>query len=101
MAELATIARPYAEALFRVGRTGDLAAWSDWLDELAAGCRQSRQCWQFADNPKVTDEQVIAICSLSRGEVAAAAPKRKNFLRMLIENGRLPRCPKSPRSSAR
>ena len=26
MAELATIARPYAEALFRVAETGDLAA---------------------------------------------------------------------------
>ncbi|MDB5952939.1 MAG: hypothetical protein JWR65_4794, partial [Massilia sp.] len=28
MAELATVARPYAEALFRVAQTGDMAAWS-------------------------------------------------------------------------
>lgn len=28
MAELATIARPYAEALFGVAEAGDIAAWS-------------------------------------------------------------------------
>ena len=35
MAELATIARPYAEALFRVAETGDLASWSTFVEELA------------------------------------------------------------------
>ncbi|MGC5189111.1 F0F1 ATP synthase subunit delta, partial [Escherichia coli] len=35
MAELATIARPYAEALFRVAKAGSLAAWSDLVDEMA------------------------------------------------------------------
>ena len=36
MAELSTVARPYAEALFQVARAGSLAAWSDLIDELAA-----------------------------------------------------------------
>ena len=35
MAELATIARPYAEALFKTA-TSDLEGTSAWLDELAA-----------------------------------------------------------------
>ena len=35
MAELATIARPYAEALFRVAEGGDIAAWSTLVSELA------------------------------------------------------------------
>ena len=35
MAELATIARPYAEALFRVAEGGDIAAWSTLVQELA------------------------------------------------------------------
>jgi len=39
MAELATIARPYAEAVFRVAEAGELAAWSDFVEELAT-CEQ-------------------------------------------------------------
>ena len=35
MAELATIARPYAEALFKAS-SADLAGAAAWLDELAA-----------------------------------------------------------------
>ena len=36
MAELATIARPYAEALFQVACKHDLNAWRAQLDALAA-----------------------------------------------------------------
>jgi len=35
MAELATIARPYAEALFKAS-AADLSGTAAWLDELAA-----------------------------------------------------------------
>jgi len=35
MAELATIARPYAEALFRIARSSDLNAWADSLSVMA------------------------------------------------------------------
>jgi F-type H+-transporting ATPase subunit delta len=36
MAELATIARPYAEAVFRLARQGNaLPAWSDALNLIA------------------------------------------------------------------
>ena len=52
MAELATIARPYAEALFQVAATGDLAALAGEVDALAAVAADP-QLRQFADNPKV------------------------------------------------
>ena len=34
MAELATVARPYAEALFRVAKAGNLGAWSELVSEM-------------------------------------------------------------------
>ena len=85
MAELATIARPYAEALFKA-QACDLAGTAAWLDELAA-VADNDQLQQFADNPKVTDEQVFDLIS---GVVRNALPEAgKNFLRLVIENRRL------------
>ena len=85
MAELATIARPYADALFKA-QASDLAGTAAWLDELAA-VADTDQLQQFADNPKVTDEQVFELIS---GVVRTALPEAgKNFLRLVIENRRL------------
>ena len=85
MAELATIARPYADALFKA-QASDLAGTAAWLDELAA-LAGNDQLQQFADNPKVTDEQVFELIS---GVVRTALPEAgKNFLRLVIENRRL------------
>ena len=56
MAELATIARPYAEALFQSSKN-DLNGTSQWLDALA-GVAGNPQLLQFAGNPKVGDKQV-------------------------------------------
>lgn len=85
MAELATIARPYAEALFKA-QASDLAGTATWLDELAA-VADNAQLQQFADSPKVTDGQVFDLIS---GVVRTALPEAgKNFLRLAIENRRL------------
>ena len=85
MAELATIARPYAEALFKA-QASDLAGTAAWLDELAA-VADNAQLQQFADNPRVTDAQVFELIS---GVVRSALPEAgKNFLRLVIENRRL------------
>jgi F-type H+-transporting ATPase subunit delta len=85
MAELATIARPYAEALFKA-QASDLAGTASWLDELAA-VAGNPQLLQFADSPKVADAQVFDLIS---GVVRSALPEAgKNFLRLVIENGRL------------
>lgn len=85
MAELATIARPYAEALFKAS-TSDLTSAAVWVDELAeiAG---NPQLQQFADSPKVTSTQVF---DLIAGVVKSALnDQAKNFLRIVIENSRL------------
>jgi F-type H+-transporting ATPase subunit delta len=86
MAELATVARPYAEALFRVAQTGDMAAWSALVSELAnIGANPDVQ--DFARNPNVTEAQVAdAFASLVQTPLSAEA---KNFIDMLIENGRV------------
>jgi F-type H+-transporting ATPase subunit delta len=86
MAELATIARPYAEALFRVAKSGNLAAWSDLVSEMAAVAAHP-DVKAFAANPKLSDQQVVdTFLSLVKSDVGAEA---KNFVSMLVENGRL------------
>ena len=94
MAELATIARPYAEALFKsvgavgVGHqeSGALAGTLAWLNALAE-IAANEQLLRLADNPKVTSAQVFDVISdVSR---TALPETGKNFLRTVIENGRL------------
>jgi F-type H+-transporting ATPase subunit delta len=89
MAELATIARPYAEALYKSSQ-GDLNGASQWLDALGAVAGNS-QLLQFADNPRVTHQQVFDVVS----DVAKVQlpPAGQNFLRAVIENGRLSALP--------
>ncbi|MDD5029959.1 MAG: F0F1 ATP synthase subunit delta [Rhodoferax sp.] len=85
MAELATIARPYAEALFKASAANP-AAVLGWLDELASVAAEP-QLQQFADSPKATTEQVFGVIS---GVVKAALDAHaQNFLRMVIANSRL------------
>ena len=86
MAEFATVARPYAEALFRVAQTGDMAAWSTLVMELAnIGANPDVQ--DFARNPNVTEEQVSeAFGAMVKSPLTAEA---NNFIRLLIENGRV------------
>ena len=90
MAELATIARPYAEALFKAAGVGDLAQLAGQVQALAdvAGNAQLRQ---FADNPKTTAAQVFdVITSVIKSPVSAAAG---NLLRAVVDNGRLAALP--------
>lgn len=90
MAELATIARPYAEALFRVAKSGNLAAWSDLVSEMAAVAALP-DVKSFASNPKIPDQQVAeTFLSLLKSNVT---PEAKNFVGMLVENGRLTSLP--------
>jgi F-type H+-transporting ATPase subunit delta len=91
MAELATIARPYAEALFEASG-GDLPATQGWLDALAAAAGDPLLL-QFAANPKVGADAVFKL-------VASVLPKPlpergANFLRTVIDNGRLAALPEA------
>ena len=90
MAELATIARPYAEALFQAERS-DLSAAQEWLDALAAVAADG-QLLEFAADPRVDAQQVFQLVS---GLLPKALPERgANFLRIVISNERLAVLPK-------
>jgi F-type H+-transporting ATPase subunit delta len=85
MAELATIARPYAEALFKAS-AADLASVATWVEELAV-IAGNPQLQQFAGNPNAQAQQVFdLIAGVAKSPLNDAA---KNFLRAVIENGRL------------
>jgi F-type H+-transporting ATPase subunit delta len=89
MAELATIARPYAEALFKA-TSKDLNGAAVWVDALSA-VAQNAQLQQFADSPKASTDQVFDLISgVANVDLPDAA---KNFLRTVIENGRLSALP--------
>ena len=85
MAELATIARPYAEALFKTAGA-DLVGTAAWLDELAA-IASNVQLQQYAGNPSVTSLQTFDVMT---GVAKTALPEAaKNFLKAVIDNGRI------------
>ena len=89
MAELATIARPYAEALFQAAHA-DLDGALVWVEELAAIAGDAG-LQQFAADPRTTSNQVF---DLITGVAKTALPEQAaNFLRTVIDNGRLSALP--------
>jgi F-type H+-transporting ATPase subunit delta len=90
MAELATIARPYAEALFQVAKPGEAKAWVPVLDALAQ-VAEDAELRSFADNPKFSAEQVQSVMTDATKHPLPSA--LQNFLRTVIENGRLAALP--------
>jgi F-type H+-transporting ATPase subunit delta len=89
MAELATIARPYAEALFQSAgsNASALAAQVQSIADVAAHA----QIRQFADNPKADAVQVFDLVAGVAG--GALDSKVANLLRAVIDNGRLQALP--------
>ncbi len=90
MAELATIARPYADALFKATPEAEQAAWVDQVRALAVVASDA-QLREFADNPRVTQEQVFGV--VTGAAKVVLAPVVANFLRTVLENGRLAALP--------
>jgi F-type H+-transporting ATPase subunit delta len=94
MAELATIARPYAEALFKAIAGSDAQALKAQHGMRWRQLAANAQLRQFADNPKVAAVQVfdlIAGVALSQGLQLDA--KIGNLLRAVLDNGRLAALP--------
>jgi F-type H+-transporting ATPase subunit delta len=90
MAELATIARPYAEALFRAGIGADAAAQLGALVDVTT----DPLLRQFADSPKVSNDLVFNVISDVLGRKGLVlVPPLQNLLRTVIENGRLSALP--------
>lgn len=88
MAELATIARPYAEALFGVAEGGDAAAWSALLQELAQVARLP-EVLSVATSPKVSRAQVVDLLLAAVKSPQKDAPQVGNLVQMLVDNHRL------------
>ena len=89
MAELATIARPYADALFK-SSASDHASTAQWLDRMAA-VAVDPDLLRFAQNPKSTVEQVLDVVEgvLLKQAAQPLPPVARHFLRTVLENGRL------------
>ncbi len=86
MAELITIARPYAEAAFRLARDENaLPAWSDMLRFMASVIADP-QIARALDNPKLgTAEKEALLLSVAGDRLSTLG---RNFLRVLIEADR-------------
>lgn len=90
MAELATIARPYAEALFKASGNADRNALVQEVQSLAQVAADAR-LREFAANPKVSAEQVFDLVgSVVKAPLSGAA---QNLLRTMIDNDRLAALP--------
>ncbi|MFP5405550.1 MAG: F0F1 ATP synthase subunit delta [Gammaproteobacteria bacterium] len=87
MAESLTIARPYAEAAFKLalGRSA-LESWSDALQRLSAVVANPT-ARSVIGNPRLTEEQVAGLIADAAGQLDAG---QRNFVRVLAENERLP-----------
>ena len=89
MAEIATIARPYAEALYKAAGA-DAASLKDPLSALSLLAADG-QLRQFADDPRVETPQVVGlITSVVKTPLSDAA---KNLLAAVLDNGRLAALP--------
>lgn len=93
MAEIATIARPYADALYKAS-SGDLPSTSAWLDPVAT-IASNPQLQQFAASPGATTDQVMGLISslMDKG----LSPRASNFLTVLLDNGRFDALPEIAR----
>jgi len=87
MAEPSTIARPYAEAVFKLADgAGKLAEWSVALANLTAVAADERMR-AVAGDPNLSAAKVAGLfISVLAGKLPADG---ENFVRVLAENGRL------------
>ncbi len=87
MAESVTIARPYAQAVFRLAREGQtLTAWSNRLQRLAA-IAQDAEMTKVVGNPKFSAGQVADLFVSLTGE--AGNQELVSFVGILAENERV------------
>ena len=86
MAEITTIARPYAEAVARLAEQAN--AWDAWSGSLAllASVAADSQVAEYAANPSVPSERVAELIAAVCGDKLDA--EGRNFLHVLAENKR-------------
>ena len=87
MAELVTIARPYADAAFELARGASaLGPWSEVLDRLAA-IAADKSMTDCIKNPKLSADQLFSLFVDVGG--SGFTPEMQNFIRVLVDNERL------------
>ena len=87
MAELTTLARPYAKAAFEFANEhGALDAWSNALGFLAQVVG-NESVDNMMNNPAVSDGELLKMFDAVAGD--QLNEHSTNFLKLLIENGRL------------
>lgn len=87
MAELITIARPYAEAVFNLAKEdGKLSEWSEQLANLASIANDDAM-QAMLNNPAYADAEVVSVFEGVMGDNLTA--EGKNLLAAMAENKRL------------
>lgn len=99
MAEISTVARPYAQGVFRLAREHDaLAHWSEQLD-LAAAVIGDQEMVLVLGSPRLTGEQkaqlVIDVCGDGLDDAG------RNLVRLLLANRRINLMPEIARQYRR
>ncbi|MEM7082804.1 MAG: F0F1 ATP synthase subunit delta [Pseudomonadota bacterium] len=91
MADLSTIARPYAKAVFELALNGGkLDRWSEMLNTLATIAADADMT-SFIANPKATARQVAdTVADVAGGGLDEAGI---NLIKLLAENGRVSALP--------
>jgi F-type H+-transporting ATPase subunit delta len=96
MAELATVARPYARAAFEIARATDaLADWGAWLAAAAAAVADERIA-ALIGNPRVAPLELVEFILELTGH-AAKQSREYRFLQLLADNRRLKLLPQIAR----
>lgn len=91
MAELTTLARPYAKAAFEYARDHDtLDQWSDQLATVAAVSAQETLQKLLANPSRTAEQQVAVLVDVCDNQLSAPV---RNFLSVLADNKRLPLLP--------
>lgn len=91
MAEITTIARPYAQAVFSLAEEQkDLKSWSETL-QLAAAIASDADMQGLIGNPSVDNERLAAIFIDICGD--KINDHAKNLINVLAENGRMAALP--------
>lgn len=91
MSELATLARPYAEAVAELAKADNsFDKWSNDITMLKV-IVESPELSNILDNPSISGEKLVSlILDICDGQISNAA---KNLVRVLVDNQRLPALP--------
>ena len=91
MADISTLARPYAKAVFGLARdSGKLKEWNDTLKSIAAAVSDPKVA-SLIGHPALTKADLAAV--LGKALAQGVSGEGLSLLKLLVENGRLKAAP--------